>query len=65
MVTKTDKMDKADAAADEDAPLSIEAKVVDNAYIELRLDGRLYTLREDEAHRLRKVMDRAAIELPR
>lgn len=54
------------AVRDEDAdPLSVSAEVIDNAYVELTIDGKKFKLWFDELHRLRKVMDRAAIELPR
>lgn len=61
---ESDLSDQSDGAAAR-VPVEIEATVIDNAYIELVLDGKKFTLWEDEAHRLRKVMDRAAIELPR
>lgn len=47
------------------APVEIEAKVIDNAYVELTIGMMTFVLYEDEMHRLRKVMDRAMIELPR
>jgi hypothetical protein len=59
------KHDKHDEHDEHDEPVEIEAKVIDNAYIELTIDSQTFTLYPDEAHRLRKVMDRAAIELPR
>lgn len=52
-------------AIDAKTPIEITAQVVDNAYVCLCIDGKTFELRQDEMHRLRKVMDRAAIELPR
>lgn len=50
---------------DDDDPIAIDGKVVDNAYAELTIDGKTYSLWPEELHRLRKILDRAMIELPR
>lgn len=69
-----DVADEPDTAANEgirydetedEGPLEIEATVVDNAYIELTIGEHTIELYEDEMHRLRKICDRAMIELPR
>lgn len=66
---KTERdLQAAQKAAEKDpptAPLDITAEVIDNAYIVLCIDGKRFELRQDEMHRLRKVCDRAAIDLPR
>lgn len=55
----------ADKAAQDTKSIEITAEVVDNAYVCLCIDGKTFDLRQDELHRLRKVTDRAAIDLPR
>lgn len=47
------------------APKLFSAQVVDNAFCELVVDGRKFSLSGDELHNLRMTVDAAAVELVR
>lgn len=49
----------------DDDPVEIEAQIVDNAYAEVTIAGKAHKFWPDELHRLRKLLDRVMIELPR
>ena len=46
-------------------PKMVSASVVDNAFVELCIDGKGFTLTPDEAHNLANALTRACIELVR
>lgn len=50
---------------DQDDPIAVEGEVIDNAYAELKIAGKKHKFWPDDMHRLRKLLDRVMIELPR
>lgn len=54
-----------DVRNEADEPVEIEARVIDNAYAEVKVAGKKLKFWPDELHRLRKILDRVMIELPR
>lgn len=72
--TSPDAKDTADEPAsapnigdvrDNDDPIEVEGEVIDNAYAELKINGKKHKFWPDDMHRLRKLLDRVMIELPR